>query len=216
MKIDSLLYIITVLEFIAAIVATVYFKKYRKSSEKYFLYFLWFTFFIEAFGASLKPYYPIGVSWIYSVFSFASVIFYFFWYYQILKNKSLRRVVVVFASLFSLITTLAYILPDELKNQGYAFVVGSLGSLGILILTLCHFYRLLNSDEVLIIKHKLSFWISTGLLLFYVGIIPLVLLTKTLVISPLSRILILISLNLILYGCYVIGFIWTKKKYNRF
>ncbi len=213
MKIDSLLYIITVLEFIAALVATVCFKKYRKSSEKYWLYFLWFTFLIEVFGASLKPNYPIGVSWIYSIFSIASVIFYFFWYYQILKTKQLRIVVVVFASLFSLMTTLAYIFPDELKNQGYAFVVGSLG---ILTLTLCHFYRLLNSDEVLIIKHKLSFWISTGLLLFYVGIIPLVLLTKALVISPLSRILILISLNLILYGCYVIGFIWTKKKYNRF
>ena len=209
MKIDSLLYIITVLEFIAALVATVCFKKYRKSSEKYWLYFLWFTFLIEVFGASLKPNYPIGVSWIYSIFSIASVIFYFFWYYQILKTKQLRIVVVVFASLFSLMTTLAYIFPDELKNQGYAFVVGSLG---ILTLTLCHFYRLLNSDEVLIIKHKLSFWISTGLLLFYVGIIPLVLLTKALVISPLSRILILISLNLILYGCYVIGFIWTKKK----
>ncbi len=213
MKIDSLLYIITVLEFIAAIVATVYFKKYRKSSEKYWLYFLWFTFLIEVFGASLKPNYPIGVSWIYSIFSIASVIFYFFWYYQILKTKQLRIVVVVFASLFSLMTTLAYIFPDELKNQGYAFVVGSLG---ILTLTLCHFYRLLNSDEVLIIKHKLSFWISTGLLLFYVGIIPLVILTKILVVSPLSRILIFISLNLILYGCYVIGFIWTKKKYNRF
>ena len=213
MKIDSLLYIITVFEFIAAIVATAYFKKYRHSSERYFLYFLWFTFFIEVLGAALKPFCPIVLSWIYSGFSFVSVIFYFYWYYQILKTKQLRIVVIVFASLFTLMTTLAYILPDELKNQGYAFVVGSIG---VLILTLFHFYRLLNSNEVLIIKHKLSFWISTGLLLFYVGIIPLVLLTKTLVISPLSRILILISLNLILYGCYVIGFIWTRKKYNRF
>ena len=110
-------------------------------------------------------------------------------------------------------TTLAYVLPEEFKNQGYAFVVGSLG---LLVLILFHFYQLLNSNEVLIIKHKLSFWISTGLLLFYVGIIPLVLLTKTFAISTLSRNVILISLNIILYGCYIIGFIWTKKKYNRF
>lgn len=213
MKTDSLFFIIPVLELVAAIVATLYFKKYKQSSEKYFLYFLWFTFFIAALGAVLKPYYPIIMSWVFSFFSFLSMIFYFYWYYKILKSKYLKITVVIFASVFTLITTLAYILPNELKNQGYAIIIGSIC---ILILTLFHFYQLLNSDEVLVIKHKLSFWISTGLLLFYVGIIPLVLLTKTLVIKPLSHILILISLNLILYGCYVIGFIWTKKRYNRF
>ena len=213
MKFDSLLYIITGLQFIAAVVATVCFKKYRNSSEKYFIYFLWFTFLIEMTAAIIKSNYPVTVTWLYNLYSFVSVVFYFYWYYVILKAKYIRIVVIVITGLFVLMTTLAYVLPEEFKNQGYAFVVGSIG---LLVLILFHFYQLLNSNEVLIIKHKLSFWISTGLLLFYVGIIPLVLLTKTLAISPLSEVIILISLNIILYGCYIIGFIWTKKKYNRF
>ena len=213
MEFESLLYINTVLQFVAAIVATIYFKKYRRSSEKYFLYFLWFTFLIETSAAILKSSCPTTVGWLYNIFSFVSVLFYFYWYYEILKAKYIGVVVLILTGLFVLMTTLAYVLPEEFKNQGYAFVVGAIG---LLILTLFHFYQLLNSNEVLIIKHKLSFWISTGLLLFYVGIIPMVLLTKTIVISPFSRVIILISLNIILYGCYIIGFIWTKKKYNRF
>lgn len=213
MKIDSLLYIITFLQFIAAIIASIYFEKYRKSSEKYFVFFLWFTFLIEITASIIKSNYPNTVSWLYNVYSFVSVGFYFYWYYEILKTKHLRIAVIVFSVLFVFITTLAYVLPEEFKNRGYAFVVGSIG---LLVLILFHFYQLLNSNEVLVIKHKLSFWISTGLLLFYVGIIPLVLLSKTLTISPLSNVIIKISLNIILYGCYIIGFIWTKKKYNRF
>ncbi|MEM7185050.1 MAG: hypothetical protein AAF466_00220, partial [Bacteroidota bacterium] len=90
------------------------------------------------------------------------------------------------------------------------------GALFVLILTVLHFYQLLNDDQVLIVKYKLSFWISTGLLLFSVGMIPLFSLSKYLDFQGAGYIITLVSLNVILYGCYIIGFIWTKKSYNHF
>jgi signal transduction histidine kinase len=114
--------------------------------------------------------------------------------------------------IFIAMTIITLTIPG-LGGQGYAFAIGAIG---ILMLTFFHFYQLLNGDEVLNVKYKLSFWISTALLLFYLGSIPLILLSKYMDIRALSCNIILLSLNIILNGCYIIGFIWTKKKYNRF
>jgi hypothetical protein len=210
MKTGDLLYIITFLEFVAGIIAAIYYRKYKNSTEKYFLYLIWITFLLEAVGGLLKTAYPAHVNSMFVVFTFASFLFYFYWYYTILEGKIVKNTAIFFALAFVLVSLYSYTVAGA---RGFAFVTGAVC---ILILTVVHFYQLLNSNEVLIIKYKLSFWISTGLLLFYVGIIPLVLLAKPLVIKPLSYKIVLVSLNCILYGCYIVGFIWTKKKYNRF
>ena len=95
----------------------------------------------------------------------------------------------------------------------YTFVLGAVLTL---ICAIFHFWRLLYSDEVLVIKYKLSFWISTGLLLFNMGMIPFMLLSDyfDFASNPYYTATI-ISLNLLLYGCYILGFLWTKEKYNR-
>ncbi|RMA57790.1 hypothetical protein BXY75_2595 [Ulvibacter antarcticus] len=212
MNTDNLYNIVNVLEFIAAIAATVYFNKYKHSSEKHFLYFLWLTFIIEIIGV-ICIYNGIAVEWFYQIFMIISFLFYFYWYHNILRKRIFRKTVYLVSGLFIILSILAYILPESFGNRAYAFIAGSIG---LLVLTMFHFYQLLNSDEVLIVKYKLSFWISIGLLLFYLGMVPLAQLSKYLNTGALSRMIILLSLNCILYGCYIIGFLWTKKKYNHF
>jgi hypothetical protein len=204
-------YFLPLIELIAAIFATVYFKKYVASNEKYFLFFLWYTFLMDLTGVCLD-YNLIDNSFLYEVFTVSSFLFYFYWYYLILKSNIFRRIAVFLTAIFMVMTTITLVI-SSLSGQGYAF---SIGAIGILLLTILHFYQLLNGDEVLNVKYKLSFWISTALLLFYLGIIPLILLSKYLDIKGMSYNIIIVSLSIILYGCYIIGFIWTKKKYNRF
>ncbi|MDT0556547.1 hypothetical protein [Patiriisocius hiemis] len=198
-------------EFIAAILATIFFRKYSNSNERYFILFLWITFLVDAIGLYSRLE-DISISWLYESYTFISFMFYFYWYYTILRFREFKRLAIIFASLFTIITILTYTI-NSLSGKGYAFVTGSVC---LLLLTFFHFYQLLKSDEVLVVKHKLSFWISTALLLFYIGIIPLMLLSKYLGFKAMSYNLVLIILNIILYGCYSIGFIWTKKKYNHF
>jgi hypothetical protein len=210
-SVQNFTYFLPLVELIAAIFATVYFKKYSESNEKYFLYFLWFTFLIDLTGVCLD-YNAINNSFIYEIYTVSSFLFYFYWYYLILKSKIFRKITFLLATIFIVMTVIT-LAVTSLSGQGYAF---STGAIGILMLTIFHFYQLLHGDEVLNVKYKLSFWISTALLLFYLGIIPLILLSKYLKIKGLSYNIIIFSLSIILYGCYIIGFIWTKKKYNRF
>jgi hypothetical protein len=213
MKVENLLFITTLLEFIAAILATIHFKKYENSTERYFLYFLWYTFLVEIAGAIIAYVFLVKNFWLYNAFTITSFLFYFYWYHTILEKKVFKRTVLIFTILFLGVGTVSLFYQSWLEYHKYTLIAGAIF---VLILTLFHFYQLLNSDEVLIVKYKLSFWISTALLLFYMGIIPLFTLSEYIDIRGLSYILILVGLNVILYGCYIIGFLWTKKKYNRF
>ncbi len=212
MNIEYFPFIFPLLELLAAIFAIIFFKKYVRSNERYFLFFLWFTFIMDATGVVRTQVFSLESKLLYSIFTMTGFLFYFYWYYIILKTKIFKRVALLSTTLFIVITVITYVFP-ELQEQGYAFVTASIS---LLVLTFFHFYQLLTGDDVLIVKYKLSFWISTALLLFYIGILPLMLLAEYIEINGMSYNIILLSLNVILYGCYIIGFIWTKKEYNRF
>ncbi len=202
-------YFFPIIQLIAAIVGVLNYKKLVFYREKYFLLLLWYTFIVEAVNLILNTCFLINLEWWHGIYSVISFLFYFYWYYNVLEKKLVKRIVVFFIVLFTSITLLTYIFPKELSNQGYSFITGAIS---LLVLTFFHFYQLLSSNEILVVKNKLSFWVSTGLLLFYMGIIPLILLSKYLVIEGMSKTIILLSLNIILYGCYIIGFLWAKKR----
>lgn len=199
-----------ILELMAAGVATVRFKEYSESKERYFLHLLWFTFIIEISAAVLKHGFDIEQNVLHKVYTVVCFMFYFYWYHSILKRSSFKKTAKIFAAIYLVIYVATIAFKNYFEDQAYAFVTGAFL---VLILTFCHFYQLLRSDKVLKIRYKLSFWISTALLLFYIGIIPLMLLSEYLDLKGKVFIL-LFSLNVILYGCYIIGFLWTRKKYN--
>lgn len=210
---EKYLFLINILELITAVLATVFFRKYVFSKEKYFLYFLWFTLGVEVCAALMS--YVLGIDnfWIYNFYTIISFLFYFYWYYAILKQKTLQKTVLVFGILFTGVAIWNLVFQSWTEYHQYTFVVGALFTL---IATVFHFWQLLYSDQILVIQYKLSFWISAGLLLFYMGMVPFMLLSRYFELTGASYYILIISLNCILYGCYIIGFLWTKKKYNRF
>lgn len=208
-----MLNLILVLQLLAVAVATWNYKKLTLAREKLFYIFLWYSFLNELTYVVLEQFFSIEAPWLYFAYTIISFPFYFYWFHQVLEKKILKVITLVFTALFLTLEGLAYVFPAELGQRGVAFMTGSIS---LLFLTFFHFYQLLRSNEVLIVKYKLSFWISTALLLFYMGIIPLVLLANYLGLDKSgSYNIILISLNAVLYGCYIIGFIWMKKKYSR-
>ena len=206
-------YIFPIIQLAAAIVGMWNYKKLVLPREKYFLLLLWFTFLVELTHLLLKDIFAIESSLGHALYSIISFLFYFYWYYHVFEGRFSKIITLTFTIAFLVMTGLAYLFPDEMGGKGYAFVTGAIS---LLVLTFFHFYQLLKSDEVLVVKYKLSFWVSTALLLFYMGILPLILLAEYLDVKGASYTIILICLNLILYGCYIIGFIWTKKMYDRF
>ena len=206
-------YIFPSIQLIAAIVGVWNYNKLTLPREKYFILLLWFTFVVELLRLLLNDLFSIDFTLGHEIYSIISFLFYFYWYYNVLERRFSKIVTITFTIAFLVTTGLAYLFPVELGGKGYAFVTGATG---LLVLTFFHFYQLLKSDEVLVVKYKLSFWVSTALLLFYMGILPLILLAGFLEIKGSNYTIILICLNLILYGCYIIGFLWMKKKYSGF
>jgi len=88
-----------------------------------------------------------------------------------------------------------------------------IGSIFIIISAIFLFVELLNSDDILIINKLLLFWVSIGVLLFYAGIVPIFVMADFLNYRGLFDYIIL-SLNIIMYSCFIIGFIFSKKEYN--
>lgn len=196
-----------------AILATLNLKKYITSTEKYFVYFLWFTIIVEIVGVVMRDFFEIANLSVYNFYMLASFLFFLYWYRSILKRSLLKWIVGVFALFFSVVAIWNMATQSWGVYHKYTFVTGALFTL---ICAIFHFWQLLNSDEILEVKYKLSFWISTGLLLFNMGMIPFMLLSEYFNFRGNAYyIFIIIGLNLILYGCYSIGFLWTKEKYNR-
>ena len=213
MQISDLIYIGHLWEFVAAFLAGINYKKFKGSKEKYFLHFLWFTLIIDLIGDILGDFYEVENYFIYNLYMLVSFPFFYYWYFSILQKRIHKTYVIMFSSVFLLTAFWNLIDQSWEVYHKYTFVTGALFTLTCAIF---HFWQLLNSDEVLEVKYKLSFWISTGLLLFNMGMIPFMLLSEYFDFSSNAYyFFVIIGLNLILYGCYSLGFLWTKEKYNR-
>jgi len=104
------------------------------------------------------------------------------------------------------------------KNSSHVFLSLSytIGNVVILILLLCYFINLVTSDDILNFKTDIMFWISTGMLLFYLGTFPYYGLYNIMAEKYLGSFInytwIMIFLNYSMYSLFIAGFIWGKAK----
>lgn len=98
--------------------------------------------------------------------------FYFFGLFLLLCRRSkIRMLIIILAAIYA-----ASFLADLLifKNE-YAYLYRrsyTTGALVLFVLALVYYYELLNSERLLGFYRDPGFWISTGLLLFYLGTLP--------------------------------------------
>lgn len=206
-------YLVPFFELITALLATVFYKKYSSSKEKYFLPFLWFTFFMDfVVGGFVGVILKQNNNWVYILFTVVSFLFYFYWFFSILLKKRHKQFLFIMILVFISIAFYNFITKSWLEYHSTTFTVGAIVNL---VASLLFFSQLLTSKKIIAIKYKLSFWIATGLLLFNVGMVPLMIFSEYFNSSNQLYMIILVVLNAILYTCYSLGFIWNRKEYNQ-
>lgn len=205
--------IIHVFEMVAAILATIHYKKYKNSIDKYFLFFLWYVVITEAVGWYYGHILEINNVWIYNIYIIISYLFFINWYYSILKSNTFKNFVMVLGFAFISVALYNSFTQDW---KYYLYITFIAGVVAVLISTLLFFSELLNGDEVLELKKNLRFWIATGMLLFSVGMVPLIIFSRIFQANNEMRLIILMILNIILYSCYSFGFIWSKPRHKTF
>ncbi len=189
---------------------------YKKFSHnkylKLFLAFLIYTFISEIIGNYLGLVLKIRNNIVYNTWNILCFLFYAYFFLSRIKNKKRRnsiKVLVAFFSVFTLINILFFGNIIEIPLIYNLVLAKFLVALIIII----YFAELLGSDEILSIQKSLFFWISLGAFLYNISFLPAIALYRFTSISGYWNYIIL-SLNIILLSCFIIGFIISEKEYN--
>ena len=209
MNFSDLTLLINLFTLIAAIFASLYYKYYRESKEKYFLHFLWYTVITDTLG--IYSVYYLKENWIviYLVFVIVSFLFYFYWFHEILKSEKQKKIIKIFSILF-ICLSIYNLSTSSLYN--FHFTTFIFGAIINIVISIFFFSQLLSDTTKIDVKENMQFWIATGLLLFNVGMVPIMIFSDLFNAYDQVRIIIFIILNFILYSCYTISFLWSKKE----
>lgn len=97
-----------------------------------------------------------------------------------------------------------------------SFTKSYIAGAGVLIFSITLYYiSILQSSLVLVVRNDLLFWISVGLFLFYIGYLPIKIIRSWYYnFNSFFELLQLIqfSLIIIMYLCFLTGFLWMKKR----
>ncbi len=183
----------------------------RNKIPLYFIPFLFTTVTVELIGGWYRA---KGVSnyAMFNVFTTLEFVFYSFLFFRHFKQKVFKQVILFFVPLFiiSVILNILFIQGFNKTFNSYTFL---LGSFFIVIFCCCYFYESVLPENIdLQLAKQPFFWITSGLLIFYLGSVIINALFEYLRSNDLQaegiRIYGIInhSLNVILYSSFCVAF----------
>lgn len=107
--------------------------------------------------------------WLYNAYNFITFNYWFLIFYQILKKG--KWIIVSFSLIYSLYAISIWVRYRDFFThlERTAFI---LGAILLTILIMWYFIETLKSDQILTVFNQPVFWVSIGLLLYYLTIIP--------------------------------------------
>jgi len=216
---------------ITAIVAGIYFINKKPDTlviNKYLVKFLWFTLLVEItakyasiayfseyeiFGfikdtVFVKPY------WLYNTFDLVFFSFYAYYFNSFLINNRLKKLfkAVIFMFLFICVLNL---LLSGMFFKGTSILISIFGTLLLLVVIISFYFDLLKSDKIVNLKKYLPIYISFGVLVYSLCTTPLGLFSQYFKAINQNYVVlrtnILLGINIIMYGTFIIGFIVCAK-----
>lgn len=212
---EDLRFYIVYLALFAGIIGFIFLNKLPTKKARSLLVMIWFSAFTEFAGI----YYT---SWtnqlnyiVFNIYIIVSLTYYMLLLRKLLESKKYKKIAFIFTILF-----LLFFISNELAYQHFFVKMDSksfaLGIIFIVILSCRYLFEIVNSNKILDFQYSIFFWFVIGILLFNVPFLPFMLSEEFFLIDYNQNVtsLILFFLNLFMYCCIIIGFIWSEKKYN--
>ncbi len=203
-------------ELIAAIAAFANWHKWKTSYWKWFPVYLLVLFLIECTGnilAYLQFYKANGN--LYKYFGLPLEFLFFCWFYYNCFNKKLKPLSIYCAALFILSWIIESFFIHE-RSAYFSSLSYCTGNVVIVIMVLAYTLNLSFSDAILQYRTNPAFWISIGLLIFYLGTFPYYglfnLLAQKYMHMHEMYTWVMIFLNYTMYLIFAGVFIWSKPK----
>ncbi len=200
-----------IFQFITAIIGSIYFYKYKNTFLKYFLIILWYIAINDVLGFVLR-YYFSSVTILYNIYYLIIFNYFMLLFRHYSPSKKYKK----WGLLLILIFTISFIINGFYENYltQYSRAPYIIGGSFVVISIIFYYIDLLNSEKVLYVNKNLLFWISTGVLIYYCGNIPFRIVRNY--VGELKdqsiQFLVLFILSMVMYTCFIIGFIWSSKK----
>jgi len=195
------------------LVGIIYYNKLEQSLPlKMFLWFLLYSLVTEVTGTYFAFHAKINTAVVYNTWNIINYLFYSYFFLAIIKTRVKRKVIFGLAFIF-----IMYELVNTLFYQNYLTDVYAnsiiLKKLFLVVIVLMYFSELLNSDRIISFQKSMFFWISLSVFIYALGFIPVFIIGEYISYRGIFR-YITFGLNIIMSGCFITGFIVSKKEFN--
>ena len=223
-------------ELIAAVSGTLYLKKNKNSVLKIFVYYLWLTFIVELIGEyseimqnnydydwyiSFKNSVFCSNSWMYNIYSFLAIGMIGVFYSSMMSTNLAKIIIRAVIVIYSLSVLIFFTTTDAFFYMKLPYDL-ILGTIIICIYVILYFIELMRNDEILEFYKLPSFYVSIGLMLWYICVMPLFIYDEYFKAINTNfvkfRYLLLLIINIFTYLCYAFGFwyaLYSNKQLKR-
>ncbi len=198
---------------IVFVISLIKFPLYKNSYLKFLPLILLLTLVAETMGMYINKVYGPPNIVIFNIYYFFYFSMFFYLFMKVIEEVKFKKYIKIGIGIFWVFYLRDLIFTDIFNES---FTTSYIAGAGILIFSITLYYiSILQSSLVFVIKNDLLFWISVGLFLFYIGYLPIKILRSWFYnFNSFFEILQLIqfSLIIIMYLCFLMGFLWMKKR----
>ncbi|MDO5980872.1 hypothetical protein [Flavivirga spongiicola] len=174
------------IELLAAVTGLLFYKKYKTAAAKYFIYFLiyliicdficsytWYVHPEKIFGFLIGTVFEKNYWWSTLYWSIGAILFFAFYYFKILKNRTFKTIVKYTSYIFLVFSILCIIINWDEYFTRFFPLISIFGAIVIFLCAVFYFIETLQSDKILTFYRSLNFYISIAIFIWWLIITPL-------------------------------------------
>jgi len=196
--------------------------KYYDSILKYFPILIAYTLCTEFLGMFVLNYDDINLVFkkgflnhtkiIYNIYDIIFFTYFYYLYWNSISNQQIKKLIKYGAVLFLISMLINILIKDPfIYDMWYAYTFGVF----LLIVAICYYLYAIRKDSFTLKFSNLLFWISIGTLVFHMGYLPIMIIQSNSTGLSMENARLLrythLSLIVIMYVCYIIGFLVMKR-----
>ena len=185
-------------------------KKYWNTPSVYLLIYLGIVLLIEFLGSIIE-----NNHWLYNIQSLIEFLTYALIFYSSVKHKKSKVIIIGLTVICILYLGYEICFIKETFNEYLSHAFGLI-SFAIPLMCFVYLFEMMESEKILNQNKVLLYWICIGLLIYHLCNLPATVLINDL--NGLREYYILYTIqalsSIAMYSCFMIGFIWSDRKYN--
>lgn len=203
------------LTLLSSVIGLLFWHKLPSNRARFFLFSIGFSLLLDFIGTNFTQWTGMLNYGVYNFYILVLFSYYLLFFKSLLKKIAYKYTAGLFSIFFLVVSIINWsFLQNGLENiLTYTYAIGVIF---ITILSVCYLFELFSSNLVLNFSKSIYFWFVVGILIFHVPFLPFMLSLEWFLIdyNPTIYGMILFFLNLLMNTSFIIGFIWSEKRYN--